>query len=94
MNRDIRLQYSTGVGHPGIDKGADAEQTLLDAARGWKGEGLIIPTDDGENVWGIAIRKSGDKTYISFNRNLTPPQNFFFITAFNYVYESATTVEV
>jgi hypothetical protein len=94
MNRDIRLQYSKGVGHPGIDKGADAEQTLQDAARGWKGEGLIIPTDEGKNVWGVNIRKSGDKTYISFNRNLTAPQNFFFITAYNYVYESATTVEV
>jgi hypothetical protein len=94
MNRDIRLQYSAGVGHPGIDKGTDAEQTLQDAARGWKGEGLIIPTDDGENVWGVVVRKSGDKTYISFNRNLTPPQNFFFITAYNYIYESATTVEV
>jgi hypothetical protein len=94
MNRDIRLQYSAGVGRPGIDKGSAAEQTLIDAARGWKGEGLIIPTDDGKNVWDIVIRKSGDKMYISFNRNLTAPQNFFFITAYNYIYESATTVEV
>jgi len=94
MNRDIRQEYSAGVGHAGVDKGADAEQTLQDAARNWKGEGLIIPTDDGKNIWGVAIKKSGDKTYISFNRNLTAPQNFFFITAFNYIYESATTVEV
>jgi hypothetical protein len=94
MNRDIRLQFSAGVGHPGIDKGSDAEQTLQGAARGWKGEGLIIPTDGGENIWGVRIRKSGDKTIISFNRNLTAPQNFFFITAYNYVYESATAVEV
>jgi hypothetical protein len=94
MNRDLRLQYSKGVGRPGIDKGSDVEQTLQDAARGWKGEGLIIPTDEGQNVWGVAIRKVGDKTYISFNRNLTAPQNFFFVTAYNYVYESAATVEV
>jgi hypothetical protein len=94
MNRDIRLEYSAGVGHPGIDKGADAEQTLQGAARRWKGEGLILPTDEGKNVWGVAIRKSGDKTYITFNRNLVAPKNFFFITAFNYIYESATTVEV
>jgi hypothetical protein len=94
MNRDIRLQYSAGVGRPGIDKGTAAEKTLQDAARSWKGEGLIVPTDDGENIWGVAVRKSGDKTYISFNRNLVAPQNFFFITAYNYVYESATTVEI
>jgi hypothetical protein len=95
MNRDIRLQYGAGVGRPGVDKGEDAEQTLQDAARGWKGEGLIIPNDEGQNIWGVVIRKSGDKTYISFNRNLVAPQNFFFITAYNYVYESApTTVEV
>jgi hypothetical protein len=25
MNRDIRLEYSAGVGHAGVDKGADAE---------------------------------------------------------------------
>jgi hypothetical protein len=94
MNRDIRLQYSGGVGRPGADKGSDAEQVLLDAARGWKGEGLIVPDDDGRNVWGVRIRKSGDKTVISFNRNLTAPQNFFFITAYNYVYESSASVEV
>ena len=94
MNRDIRLRYSAGVGRPGLDKGGDAAQTLYMAAREWKGEGLIIPTDKGENVWGVTVRKSGDKMYIAFNRNLTAPQNFFFITAFNYVYESATTVEV
>jgi len=88
------MQYSRGVGRPGIDKGGDAMQTLLDAARAWKGEGLIVPTDEGKNVWGVVIRKSGDKTYITFSRNLTAPQNFFFITALNYIYESPTTVEV
>jgi hypothetical protein len=94
MNRDIRLKYSGGVGRPGIEKGGDAEKTLQDAAREWKGEGLIVPNDNGENIWGVRIRKSGDKTIISFNRNLTAPQNFFFITAYNYVYESSTSVEV
>jgi hypothetical protein len=94
MNRDIRLQFSGGVGHPGIDRGGDAESVLYNAAREWKGNGLIFPTDDGRNIWGVRIRKSGDKTIIAFNRNLTAPQNFFFITAYNYVYESDTTVEV
>jgi hypothetical protein len=96
MNRDLRNQYSIGVGRPGAGKAsvATARQVLLDAARGWKGEGLITQTDNGENVWGIVIRVSEDKTFITFNRNLTAPQNFFFITAFNFIYESATSVEV
>jgi hypothetical protein len=94
MNRDIRNKYSAGVGRPGVDKGGEATETLLAAAREWKGEGLIVPNDDGDNVWGVAVRKSGDKTYIVFSRNLTAPQNFFFITANNYVYESKTMVEV
>jgi hypothetical protein len=94
MNRDIRNQYSMGVGRPGTDKGGAAAETLFGAARGWKAEGLIVPDDDGNLVWDVTVRKSGDKTHISFSRNLTAPQNFFFITANNYVYESKTTVEV
>jgi hypothetical protein len=94
MNRDIRMIYSTGVGRPATEKISDTEKTLQDAARNWKGEGLIVPNDNGENIWGVKARKSGDKTIISFNRNLTAPQNFFFITAYNYVYESSTSVEV
>jgi hypothetical protein len=94
MNRDIRLRFSAGVGRPGLDKGSVAERVLQDAAQEWKGEGLIIPTDDGKNIWGVRVRKSGDKTIVSFNRNLAAPQNFFFVTAYNYIYESATSVEV
>jgi len=94
MNRDIRLQYSLGVGRPGIDKGSACEQTLYTAASSWKGQGLIVPNDEGNNIWGVRVSKSGDKTYISFSRNLTAPQNFFFVTAYNFVYESATMVEV
>ena len=96
MNRDLRMQYSRGVGRPGTGKGSEstAKQVLYDAARNWKGDGLITQNDKGENVWGIVVRISGDKTYITFSRNLTAPQNFFFITALNYVYESPTTVEI
>jgi hypothetical protein len=94
MNRDIRNQYSTGIGRPDANKDAAAEQTLLGAARAWKAEGLIVPDDNGNNVWDIITRKSGDKTFITFSRNLTAPHNFFFITANNYVYECKTTVEI
>jgi hypothetical protein len=95
MNRDLRQIFSRGVGKPyGNISVGTAKQTVLDAARHWKGDGLITPTDKGENVWGVVAWQSGDKMYISFSRNLTAPQNFFFITAYNFVYESATTVEV
>jgi hypothetical protein len=94
MNRDIRLQYSRGIGRPGVDKLSDIEETLQGSALGWRGEGLIIPTDGGLLIWGVKIRKNGDKTYIEFHRNLTAPNNFFFVTAYNYVYDSGTSIEI
>jgi hypothetical protein len=93
MNRDLRNRYSACIGRPGLDKGGAAAEILQSTARMWKTDGLIVPNDKGENVWGVIVRKSGDKTYIEFNRNLTAPQNFFFITAYNYVYDTAS-VEV
>jgi hypothetical protein len=93
MNRDLRNRFSVNVGRPGISKGNEAENILLNTAIQWKDDGLIVPNDKGQNVWGILVRKSGDKTYIEFNRNLTAPQNFFFITAYNYIYDTAS-VEV
>jgi hypothetical protein len=93
MNRDLRNRFSVNVGRPGNGPVSEAENILLNTAIQWKADGLIVPTDKGQNVWGIIIRKSGDKTYIEFNRNLTAPQNFFFITAYNYIYDTAS-VEV
>ncbi|MCL2556852.1 MAG: hypothetical protein FWE09_00070 [Treponema sp.] len=95
MNRDLRMRYGMAVGTPGVEPGGDSdEQTLRDAARDWKGAGLIVPDDEGNNVWDIETRAAGDVTLISFHRNLTTPRNFFFITAFNHVYESAATVAI
>ncbi|GHU65071.1 hypothetical protein FACS189447_03350 [Spirochaetia bacterium] len=91
MNRDLRQRYSRGVGRPGIGKGGSEEEVLKQASLDWKGEGMIVPADGGDLYWGLIIRKDGDKTYITFNRNLTAPQNFFFITANNYVYVSQPT---
>jgi hypothetical protein len=93
MNRDLRNQYSKNVGRPGLDKGGAAVEILQNTARMWRTDGLVVPNDKGENVWGVVVRKSGDKTYIEFNRNLTAPQNFFFVTAYNYIYDTAS-VEV
>jgi len=94
MNRDLRMQYSLGVGRPGVGGTAPIEQTLRDAARSWRGEGLIVPDAEGRNVWGEVVRREGDRIIVSFHRNLTAPQNFFFITAFNHVYSTAVTVEI
>jgi hypothetical protein len=90
MNRDLRNKFNIDVGRPDISKVNEAEKTLLNAARDWKDDGLIVPTDEGKNVWGIVVRKSGDKNYLEFNRNLTAPQNFFFITVYNYIYDTAS----
>ncbi|GHU24785.1 hypothetical protein FACS1894164_12250 [Spirochaetia bacterium] len=95
MNRDFRRIVSSGVGEPGVDVSGTSERTaLMIAASDWRAQGLIIPDDEGNNVWGIVIRKTGDKTYITFNRYLVAPQNFFFITSNNMVYESQTTITV
>jgi hypothetical protein len=91
MNRDFRQRISSGVGRPGTGKGGAEEEVLKQAALDWRGEGLIVPTDEGKLYWDLIIRKDGDKTYITFNRNITAPQNFFFITVNNYVYVSQPT---
>jgi hypothetical protein len=53
-----------------------------------------VPTDEGKNIWGVRVRKNGDKNYVEFHRNLTAPNNFFFVTAYNYVYDSGTSMEI
>jgi len=85
MNRDLRNRYSAEIGHPDTGSG-DPASTLASAARDWKDQGLIHARDDGSNVWGVVVSVKGDKTYITFNRYLTAPKNFFFVTAMNYVY--------
>lgn len=93
MNRDLRLRYSRGVGKPGISvSGSEEESTFKMAAAEWRALGLISPTESGENYWGLSIRVVGDKRYITFSRYLTAPQNFFFITANNFVYGESTTM--
>jgi hypothetical protein len=95
MNRDLRVRFSAGIGKPALSSSdTDTRMTLRMAADDWRVQGMIVPNDKGENIWGTEIRQSGDKMYITFNRYLTAPQNFYFITVNNYVYESQTIVTV
>lgn len=94
MNRDLRQRYSQGVGKPSISKGGEEESTFKQAVAEWAGMGLVQSNDSGEFYWGLKITVKGDKKYITFSRYLTAPQNFFFITANNYVYGESTTVSV
>lgn len=95
MNRDLRAAFQPVIGEPFIKGDTEtARAVLLQKARQWAGYGYITPTDDGEDIWGISISVDGDVTYITFNRNLTAPRNFVFITARNYIYSSQTSVDV
>jgi hypothetical protein len=95
MNRDLRVRFSGGIGKPALSSSeSDVRMTLKIASDDWRREGMIVPNDTGENIWGTEIRQSGDKMYITFNRYLTAPQNFYFITVNNYVYDSQTTIAV
>lgn len=89
MNRDLRRRFSPGVGRPAKAGTATDLGIVNTAGQDWLKEGYIQGS-----IWGVKIAKDGDTTRISFNRYLTPPQNFFFITASNYVYNSSTSVAV
>lgn len=87
MDRDLRKQYGTGIGHPNTLSVSDIVQTLKDTARSWVTSGYIIPNGT-DAVWNVSVRYSGDKVYLKYSRYLTAPRNFMFITATNHVYES------
>jgi hypothetical protein len=95
MNRDLRLRFQGAIGQPSLEpSGASDLATLNLAAQDWATQGLINKNESGKNVWGITISYSGDQVRISFNRNLTPPKNFFFLTANNFVYTSSSALVV
>lgn len=96
MCRDLRKRLNPSVGNPGISGSLqDDVATLQLAASDWAASGLIIANEDGELIWGVSVREDGDATYITFNRYLTAPRNFIFITENNHVYSgSATTVAI
>ena len=96
MSRDLRKRLNPSIGNPGISNSVqDDLATLQLAASDWAASGLIIPNADGELIWGVVVWEDGDATYITFNRFLTAPRNFIFITENNHIYSgSATTVAI
>lgn len=96
MARDLRQAISRDVGAPGVDSSGGTEEALFWAkVAEWYNLGLIIQGDNDALAWGLNIRRDGTATYIEYNTYLTPPRNFFFITANQYVYsQSALSVAV
>jgi hypothetical protein len=90
MARDLRNAYLTDIGKPGTDGSlTDVAATLRTKAIVWHKMGLIV-RDDKENLtWGLIVRRVGSATFIEYHTYLTAPQNFFFITAFQHVYEGS-----
>jgi hypothetical protein len=90
MARDLRDGYLGGVGKPGVDgAGGDAAAIFWTKVNSWYRQGLIVRSDDGSLAWGLVIRRSGSATFIEYHTYLVAPNNFFFITANQHVYEGS-----
>lgn len=91
MNKDLRNRFTGGVGHPNKANESDVLSVLEKAAKEWGVAGYILKVN-GKYISNASVRFSGDKTYLTYERYLTAPSNFVFITATNRSYES--TIEV
>jgi hypothetical protein len=90
MARDLRNAYISSIGKPGVDGSmGDVEATFRTKLSTWHKMGLIIRNDKGDLAWGFNIRRVGSATFIEYHTFLTAPQNFFFITAYQHVYEGS-----
>ena len=90
MARDLRNAYIGGVGKPGVDGvGGDAAAIFWTKVNSWYREGLIVRAADGSLAWGLVIRRIGSATFIEYHTYLVAPNNFFFITANQHVYEGS-----
>jgi hypothetical protein len=90
MARDLRNAYISEIGKPGVDGSlGDAAATLNTKAGIWHKMGLIVRDDKGNLFWGLTLRRSGSATFIDYHDFLCAPQNFFFITAYEHVYEGS-----
>lgn len=91
MNKDLRNRFAGGIGHPNQASESDVLSVLEKAAKEWGVSGYILKVN-GKYISNPKVRFSGDKTYLTYERYLTAPSNFVFITATNRSYES--TVEI
>jgi hypothetical protein len=90
MARDLRNAYISEIGKAGVDGSlTDAAATLATKAIIWHKMGLIVRDEKGNLTWGLVIRRVGSATFIDYHTYLTAPQNFFFITAYQHVYEGS-----
>jgi hypothetical protein len=90
MARDLRNAYLGGIGKPGVDgAGGDAASIFWTKVNSWHRQGLIVRSDDGSLAWGLVIRRGGSATFIEYHTYLVAPNNFFFITANQHVYEGS-----
>jgi hypothetical protein len=90
MARDLRNAYISEIGKAGVDGSiGDAAAIVATKASIWHKMGLIVRGDKGELYWGFTIRRSGSATFIDYHDYLCAPKNFFFITAYEHVYEGS-----
>jgi len=90
MARDLRNAYLSSIGKPGVDGSlGDVSATFWTKVNIWHKMGLIVRDDDGNLAWGFTVRRVGSATFIEYHTYLTAPQNFFFITAYQHVYEGS-----
>jgi hypothetical protein len=90
MARDLRNAYLSSIGKAGVDGSmGDVAATFWTKVSVWHKMGLIVRDDKGNLAWGFNVRRVGSATFIEYHTYLTAPQNFFFITAFQHVYEGS-----
>jgi hypothetical protein len=90
MARDLRNAYLSSIGKPGVDGSmGDVAATFWTKVSTWHKMGLIVRDDNGNLAWGLTVRRVGSATFIEYHTYLTAPQNFFFITAYQHVYEGS-----
>lgn len=87
MDRDLRNRFSGAIGRSEEISTSDVIKTLENASDDWKASNYIL-----DDVFGVSVRESGDKKYLTYSRYLTAPLNFMFITVSNHIYESTTEV--
>lgn len=88
MDRDLRKAYSARIGTNKAPSEAEIIQILLNKAKQWDTDDLIVKDESGNLVFDAKVRFDGDKAYLTYSRYVRSPNNFVFITSTNEVYSS------